>query len=166
MAPEVIKGDKYNNKVDIWALGCIIYELLTLNICFESKGLYGIIDKIVNKPHGKIDTKKYSDKWQNIIDLLLKKDYKERPDINEVYNLIINLGNELSIKRHDFKNNKFLDLVISNNKNSNEKKIEIISKEKSIKLEKENIDYIYLTCKKNKFNYLFIFIFSFNNWKY
>ena len=29
MAPEIIKGQKYNNKVDIWALGCIIYELCT-----------------------------------------------------------------------------------------------------------------------------------------
>ena len=31
MAPEIIKGEKYNNKVDIWSLGCIIHELCTLN---------------------------------------------------------------------------------------------------------------------------------------
>lgn len=105
LAPEVIKGYKYNNKVDIWAFGCIIFELLTLNICFESKGLYEIINKIINKPHGKIDINQYSHKWQNIIDLLLEKDYKKRPDINEVYNLIIRLGKELSIKRKDSKNN-------------------------------------------------------------
>ena len=30
MSPEIIKGEKYNNKIDIWALGCIIYELCTL----------------------------------------------------------------------------------------------------------------------------------------
>jgi len=29
--PEIEKGEKYNNKVDIYALGCIIYELFTLN---------------------------------------------------------------------------------------------------------------------------------------
>ncbi len=39
MAPEVINGEKYNKKVDIWGLGCIIYELLTLKVCFEGKGL-------------------------------------------------------------------------------------------------------------------------------
>ena len=36
MAPEVIRGKIYNNKIDIWALGCIIYELFTFKICFES----------------------------------------------------------------------------------------------------------------------------------
>ena len=30
MAPEMIKGEKYNEKIDIWALGCIIYELLSI----------------------------------------------------------------------------------------------------------------------------------------
>ena len=34
MAPEIIKGKKYENKIDIRALGCIIYELCILNVCF------------------------------------------------------------------------------------------------------------------------------------
>ena len=46
MAPEIINGQKYNNKVDIWALGCIIYELCTLNYCFESGSINGLIKKI------------------------------------------------------------------------------------------------------------------------
>ena len=33
MAPEMFEK-RYNNKVDIWALGCIIYELCTLQYCF------------------------------------------------------------------------------------------------------------------------------------
>ena len=51
MAPEELNNQKYNNKVDIWALGCIIYELLTLNICFESNGLPDLINKINKRPH-------------------------------------------------------------------------------------------------------------------
>lgn len=91
MAPEVVQGKNYNNKVDIWAFGCIIYELLTLNVCFQSKSLYGFVDMIINKSHGTINKEIYNPKWQDLIDLLLEKDYKKRPDINEIYNLIMEL---------------------------------------------------------------------------
>lgn len=59
MAPEIIKGEKYNQKVDIWALGCFLYELCKLEKCFQSINL--------------------------LIDSMLNKNYKERPDINKVY---------------------------------------------------------------------------------
>ena len=49
MAPEVIKGEEYNNKIDIWSFGCIIYELFTLKVCFESKALLGYFDNITKK---------------------------------------------------------------------------------------------------------------------
>ena len=88
MAPEIIKGEKYNNKIDIWSFGCIIYELLTLNICFKDKSLFGFINKITKEKHGNIDLNKYDIKCQELIDLLLKKDYINRPNINEAYNFI------------------------------------------------------------------------------
>ena len=88
MAPEILKGEKYNSKVDIWALGCIIYELLTFNICFENEGLYGLFNIIINEQHGTINLDEYNHKWQELIDLLLNKNYKKRPDINEVYNFL------------------------------------------------------------------------------
>jgi len=28
MAPEVLEGKKYNNKVDLYSLGCIFYNML------------------------------------------------------------------------------------------------------------------------------------------
>ena len=121
MSPEVIKGENYNKKVDIWAFGCIIYELFTLNVCFESKSLYGFVNNILNKNHGKINLKIYNSKWQELIDKLLNKDYKKRPDINELYNLLLKLKSNLNIK-------------------SENKKIEILSTEKLDikKKEKEN----------------------------
>ena len=47
LAPEIISGDKYNNKIDIYSLGCILYELLTLNNYYT--------DTDINKNDGKID---------------------------------------------------------------------------------------------------------------
>ena len=37
IAPEIIKEGKYNEKSDIWSLGCIIYELFNLRIYYIDK---------------------------------------------------------------------------------------------------------------------------------
>ena len=36
MSPEQINNNKYNEKNDIWSLGCFLYELTTLNPPFEA----------------------------------------------------------------------------------------------------------------------------------
>ena len=89
MAPEIIKKEKYNNKVDIYSLGCILYELFTLNEYY--------IDKIIDNKEGKINQDIYKEKWQNLIDLLVKKEHNERPDIKEVYNYIIDYSEKNEI---------------------------------------------------------------------
>ena len=37
MAPEIWENKKYNQKSDIWSLGCILYQMMTLSQAFESK---------------------------------------------------------------------------------------------------------------------------------
>lgn len=41
LAPELIMKLQFNNSVDMWALGCTIYELLTGQILFESESYNG-----------------------------------------------------------------------------------------------------------------------------
>ena len=36
MAPERHRGERYHHKVDVWALGCILYELCTLKYTFTN----------------------------------------------------------------------------------------------------------------------------------
>ena len=77
----------YNNKVDIYSLGCIIYELFTLNEYYNFKN-----------ENATIDTDIYNPKWQNLIDLTLQNDYTKRPNIEKIYNYIeteINNKNEI-----------------------------------------------------------------------
>ena len=70
MAPEILKWEKYSNKVDIWALGCIIYELCTLNICFESEYAAGLVKMITEGNYDKNKLREYISEWINLIDLL------------------------------------------------------------------------------------------------
>ena len=88
IAPEIIYKGIYNEKSDLWSLGCIIYELFTLSIYSEDKSF----DEIK-----KINDDIYNSKWQEIIDSLLQGNYYKRFDINQVnkflkenFNIIVN----------------------------------------------------------------------------
>ena len=111
MAPEILNGQKYDKRIDIWALGCILYELFTLEFCFDYGNIAGLINNIMKGNHGKIDTNIYNIEWQNIIDSLLKVDYHERPDINEVIEKIEEIKKNNLIKKS---NRDYLDNISLN----------------------------------------------------
>ena len=37
VSPEVLKGEGFNEKADVWALGCILYELCCVKKLFDDK---------------------------------------------------------------------------------------------------------------------------------
>ena len=111
------KGNKYNNKIDIYSLGCIIYELLTLNEYY--------IDTVIDKKDGKININIYNPKWQKLIDLLLQKDYNKRPNIDTIYNYI---KDEIKVENNEnIDNNNYIISEIDINDNNIGKDIRIIN---------------------------------------
>jgi len=64
LAPEIEKGIEYNNKVDIYSLGCVIYELFTLNEYY--------IDKLDEKDC-KININVYNPNYQKFNLFTIKK---------------------------------------------------------------------------------------------
>ena len=75
MSPEMRKGSKYSNKADIYALGCILYELFTLRNYSDDNDFREIKT---------IDFTFYNKKWQELIDKLLEIDYHKRLNIEEI----------------------------------------------------------------------------------
>ena len=46
MSPECLKSKGYNSKSDIWALGCLLYEMCCLRQPFQGESLMGLMYKI------------------------------------------------------------------------------------------------------------------------
>jgi serine/threonine protein kinase len=46
-APEVILGCKYDYKIDIWSLGCIVAELFTGNVLFQNDSIQSLLAKVI-----------------------------------------------------------------------------------------------------------------------
>ena len=48
MAPEACQSEPYTSKSDVWALGCLLYELCTLEKPFKADNILGLVFKIVS----------------------------------------------------------------------------------------------------------------------
>ena len=84
MAPEILNGKEYNNKVDIWALGCVIHELCTLKNCFGGSSINETINNINSSKHEKIDVDFYGSFLQELIDSCFDKNYEKRPSADYI----------------------------------------------------------------------------------
>ena len=52
MAPETLRDvPAYNHKADLWSLGCVLYEMCTLEKAFNG-GMMSIIEKISKAQYG------------------------------------------------------------------------------------------------------------------
>lgn len=83
ISPELCEGKPYNQKSDIWALGCILYELTTLKRPFEGQTLPALILKIM-KGSFTPPAEHYSDDLKRLILWLLEQDPERRPRIPQV----------------------------------------------------------------------------------
>ncbi len=60
-SPEVWKDQPYDNKSDIWSLGCVIYEMITLRPPFRAENMEGLYNKVIKGQLSKIPDRFSSD---------------------------------------------------------------------------------------------------------
>ena len=86
LSPEIINGQSYDYKSDIWNLGIILYELTQLKYPFIGDNIR--IDKRMNYiKEGKYSdflNKNYSEKLLNLIKNMLRVNPNERLSIDEI----------------------------------------------------------------------------------
>ena len=150
LAPEVIRGEPYNEKIDVWAIGILIYE------CVSSSGKtpFNKIDFLQRTENNKefiIKSDKdliikydkdFDPSAKNLIGKILKMDPKQRPAINTILEHFFFDDVDLKTKNNLFnENNKMVD---NNDFKLNASK-EMVSKETyekmltSLKAENEKI---------------------------
>ncbi|XP_038598973.1 LOW QUALITY PROTEIN: serine/threonine-protein kinase Nek9-like, partial [Tachyglossus aculeatus] len=87
MSPELCQGVKYNFKSDIWAVGCVIFELLTLKRTFDATNPLNLCVKIVQGIRAmEVDSSLYSLELIQMVHTCLDQDPEKRPTADELLN--------------------------------------------------------------------------------
>ncbi|XP_016861257.1 serine/threonine-protein kinase Nek10 isoform X4 [Homo sapiens] len=86
--PEVLKSEPYGEKADVWAVGCILYQMATLSPPFYSTNMLSLATKIVEAVYEPVPEGIYSEKVTDTISRCLTPDAEARPDIVEVSSMI------------------------------------------------------------------------------
>tara|TARA_B100000575_G_C23142272_1_gene665180 strand:- start:6874 stop:8145 length:1272 start_codon:yes stop_codon:yes gene_type:complete len=86
MSPELYKHQKYNSKTDVWSIGVLLYELMTLKLPFNANNMDQLKYKIANENWYLED--KYKHKFSSglcdILYKLLQSNPKDRYSLTEV----------------------------------------------------------------------------------
>lgn len=87
MAPELIRHQKYTEKVDVWSLGIIAYQLLSGKTPFDGKNIKKINQNIIYKELTFPDKQwaNISDNAKDFITQCLDRDQKTRPSIEHLF---------------------------------------------------------------------------------
>lgn len=86
LSPELCREEPYNNKSDIWSIGCILYELCTGKHAFEGANMKALIGKILRGIYPPISSR-YSHNLRDLIDRMLQKSPRRRPSVNSILRL-------------------------------------------------------------------------------
>ena len=66
----MLQGQPYNQKVDMWSVGCVLYFMLTSKVPFKSKNLAKLHNNIINAKYDTQNNEDYFKVSRNGKDLL------------------------------------------------------------------------------------------------
>ncbi|XP_067366164.1 serine/threonine-protein kinase Nek11 isoform X1 [Channa argus] len=83
MSPEVLSHQGYNSKSDIWALGCLLYEMCCLIHAFQGPNFLSVVMKIVEGETPTLPSA-YSPDLNSVMQRMLQKQPSSRPSAAEI----------------------------------------------------------------------------------
>ena len=85
MSPELFKNRPYSYKSDIWALGCVLYEMCNLRHAFDAQSFNGLAMKILRGSYPPLNNT-YSKSLRDLITRMLSIKPSMRPTIVDILN--------------------------------------------------------------------------------
>ena len=82
-SPEVWKDKPYDNKSDVWSLGCVLYEMITLRPPFRAQDMEGLYKKVCKGIYNKIP-ERFSDDLFQVVQFLLQVNSNSRPSCEQI----------------------------------------------------------------------------------
>ncbi|KAM8855696.1 serine/threonine-protein kinase Nek5 isoform 2-T4 [Spinachia spinachia] len=83
LSPEICESRPYNNKTDVWSLGCVLYELCTLRHPFEGSSLRQLVGRICRGSFNPAPSH-YSYDLRLLVTQLFKVNPRDRPSVTSV----------------------------------------------------------------------------------
>ena len=85
MAPEMIKNELHDHRIDIWSLGVLLYELLHGHAPHNGKSESEKIQQITNPDYEIKYSEKISSEAKDLISSILKINKNERPTFDQIF---------------------------------------------------------------------------------
>uniref|UniRef100_A0A1S4GTG3 non-specific serine/threonine protein kinase n=1 Tax=Anopheles gambiae TaxID=7165 RepID=A0A1S4GTG3_ANOGA len=82
-SPEMCEGKEYDEKSDVWALGCIIGEMCCLKKAFTASNLFELVGKIMTAEYVPLPVC-YSDSLRHVLGLMFQIEPITRPSASEL----------------------------------------------------------------------------------
>ena len=114
-SPEVWEEKPYDSKSDVWSLGCVMYEMITLRPPFQAKSMEELYKKVMRGNYPRIPSK-YSEDLSDAIKLMIQVEAGARPSCEELLKM------PMITKRIEFfNNNNDIDITEEQNESINKK---------------------------------------------
>ena len=151
VSPEMCQNKPYNEKSDIWALGCILYELITFCHPFTASNQAALFIKILHGNYTPLPEKTSKD-LVNMVKFILQKNYNKRPSMKDIitsksfiyHAKRLGLENDLNEVLDIQKNNTINSTTSSINKGINFKSNKIPKKTTNLKIENNKSTKLFL----------------------
>lgn len=88
-SPEIIEGRPYSHSTDLWSLGVVLYELLSLELPFKGPSLQDVIAAVLRGQYAPLSRPA---EFNQVVSMLLTRDAEKRPNADELLRRLGRMG--------------------------------------------------------------------------